>query len=70
MRLNPVQKVNQNIKLIQSVPKVMSTAKLIKKDSQVHQQPLDVTPGLGFIKVIYPTKISLSIGSALKMLSV
>ena len=62
MRLNPVQKVKQSIKVIQNVPKVMSTVKQIKKESQVHQQPLDVTPGLGFIKVIYPTRISLSNG--------
>lgn len=44
-----------------SVPKMMPITKVVKK-SQVHQQALDVTPGLGFIKVIYPTRISLSNG--------
>ena len=63
MRLNPIQKVQQTTtKVIQNLPKVMSTVKLVKRDSQLHQQSLDVTPGLGFIKVIYPTKISPSNG--------
>ena len=55
MRLN--QPIGQNINAIKKLP-----SKIVKRESQLHQQALDVTPGLGFIKVIYPFRISLSNG--------
>ena len=57
MRLN--QPIGQNISSIHKLPSKVS---VVKKESQLHQQALDVTPGLGFIKVIYPFRISLSNG--------
>ena len=65
--LNQNQLLGQrNLKILRisnPVKKVIPITKVVKKiDSQVHQQALDVTPGLGFIKVIYPTRISLTNG--------
>ena len=63
MRLN--QPLGQSLKSIKKLPSsqpAVQKSPAVKNESQLHQQGLDVTPGLGFIKVIYPFRISLSNG--------